>query len=60
MRQKIKPHKGGRTVSKRTDVTPEVNGMLKYLWQHHRISLGDLVEEITKAKYDTLKDVDNT
>ncbi|MCP4417194.1 MAG: hypothetical protein GY805_11265 [Chloroflexi bacterium] len=48
---KITPHKGGRTISKRTDVTPEVNDILKWLRKNHLISLGDLVEEAAQDKY---------
>ena len=40
----IKPHKGGRTVSRRCDVTPETAERLKVLKDKHHISLGDLVE----------------
>lgn len=47
----ITPHKGGRTVKKSTDVTPEVSEMLAHLWQHHNISLGDIVAEAVKVKY---------
>lgn len=45
--RKITPHKGGRTIKKSTDVTPEVAEMLAKL----DISLGDLVEEAVRARY---------
>lgn len=53
---KIAPHKGGRTIGKRTDVTPEVANMLAWLSVHHKISLGDLVDEIARQKYHQLKE----
>lgn len=45
--RKITPHKGGRTIKKSTDVTPETAEMLAKL----DISLGDLVEEAVRARY---------
>ena len=53
---KITPHKGGRTVSKRTDVTPETNEMLKALKKAHKISLADIVEEAVKKKFEEMQD----
>ena len=50
----ITPHKGGRTVKKSTDVTPEVDKMLAYLWQQQNISLGDIVNEAVKIKYQSV------
>lgn len=53
--RKITPHKGdesgGRTISKRTDVTLRINKMLHWLKINHNISLGDIVAEATEAKY---------
>lgn len=48
---KIMPHKGGRTVKKSTDVSPDVSNMLAYLWREHHISLGDIIEDAVIAKY---------
>lgn len=45
--RKITPHKGGRTIKKSTDVTPETAEMLAKL----DTSLGDLVEEAVRARY---------
>ncbi len=39
----ITPHKGGRTICKSTNVTPETNELIKHLCKYG-ISLGDLVE----------------
>ena len=50
-KRKISPHKGGRSVRKSTDVTPEVARMLAYLWKEHNISLGDLVADVTRMAY---------
>lgn len=40
----ITPHKGGRTLKKSTDVTPETAAILAELWQDHHVSLGDVIE----------------
>lgn len=45
--RQITPHKGGRTVKKSTDMTPEVAEMLAKL----DVSLGDLVEEAVRSRY---------
>lgn len=45
----ITPHKGGRTVKRSTDVTPETQAALEALRQAG-ISLGDLVEEAAQRK----------
>lgn len=45
--RQITPHKGGRTVKKSTDMTPEVAEMLAKL----DISLGDLVEDAVRSRY---------
>lgn len=50
-RRHITPHKGGRTVKRSTDVTPETNERLRILSECHNISLGDLIEA---AAADTL------
>ena len=52
--RQITPHKGGRTVKKSTDVTPEVDSMLAELYQQHEISLGDIVDEAVRSKYLTV------
>ena len=51
----ITPHKGGRTIKRSTDVTPEVNAMLAKL-KGRGISLGDLVEEAAQRKMAELTD----
>ena len=43
-KRKITPHKGGRTVSRRCDVTPQTDERLRILKDEHGVSLGDLVE----------------
>ena len=45
----ITPHKGGRTIKRSTDVTPETNERLRLLAEHG-ISLGDLIEDAAIAK----------
>lgn len=47
VRREITPHKGGRTIKKSTDVTPEVAEMLAKI----DVSLGDLVEEAVRSRY---------
>lgn len=54
-RRRITPYKGGRTVKRSTDVTPETNQRLQILSERHNISLGDLVEA---AAADTLAMID--
>lgn len=49
LKHHITPHKGGRTIKRSTDVTPEVNAMLVAL-KERGISLGDLVEEAAQRK----------
>lgn len=49
LKHHITPHKGGRTIKRSTDVTPEVNAMLATL-KERGISLGDLVEEAAQRK----------
>ena len=49
-RRHITPHKGGRTIKRSTDVTPETQAALEALRQAG-ISLGDLVEEAARRKY---------
>lgn len=49
MVRKITPRKGGRSVRKSTDVTPEVARMLAYLKQECGISLGDLIDTAARA-----------
>lgn len=39
----IPPHKGGRTIKKSADVTPETEAKLKDLKEKHGLSLGDLI-----------------
>ena len=58
-KREITPHKGGRTVKKSTDVTPELDQMLAYLWQQHNISLGDIVAEAVKVKYQSVTSHNN-
>lgn len=55
MTRKITPHKGGRSVRKSTDVTPEVAQMLAYLWENYKISLGDLVSMAAQVIYEEKK-----
>jgi len=50
MTHKITPHKGGRTIKRSTDVTPETDALLRHLSVNYNISLGDLVEEAAEAK----------
>lgn len=50
----ITPHKGGRTVKRSTDVTPETQTALEVLRQAG-ISLGDLVEEAAQRKLAELR-----
>lgn len=50
-KRKITPHKGGRSIDRHARVTPEIDEMLRELWQRHRISLNDILEPATKAKY---------
>lgn len=49
--RQITPHKGGRTIKKSTDVTPEIAEMLAQL----DISLGDLVEEAVRSRYEKMQ-----
>lgn len=56
----ITPHKGGRTVQRSTTVTPEVGDMLKYLKKEHGISLGDIVDEAVRGKYQELSELDKS
>lgn len=51
MTRKITPRKGGRSVRKSSDVTPEVAQMLAYLWKQHKISLGDLIDTAARVFY---------
>jgi hypothetical protein len=46
----VTPHKGGRTIKRSTDVTPETNERLRLLAEQG-ISLGDLIEESAAAKF---------
>lgn len=46
----ITPHKGGRTIKRSTDVTPETNERLAVLRDQYDISLGDLIEQAAAAK----------
>lgn len=52
--RQITPHKGGRTIKRSTDVSPEVDAMLKAL-HANGISLGDLVEEAARTKHAALQ-----
>ena len=54
-KRKITPHKGGRFIRKSTNVTPEVDQMLSFLWKEHKISLGDLVSMAAQAIYEDKK-----
>ncbi len=47
----ITPFKGGRSIRKSSDVTPEVAQMLAYLRQECGISLGDLIDKAAHALY---------
>lgn len=49
----ITPHKGGRTIKRSTDVTPETQRFLEAL-RESGISLGDLIEEAARQKYTEL------
>ncbi len=45
----IKAHKGGRTISKRTDVTPEVADMLRCLWRdHHEMTKQEMIQNLNQ------------
>lgn len=46
----ITPHKGGRTIKRSSDVTPETNGRLAVLRDRYGISLGDLIEQAAAVK----------
>lgn len=52
--RQITPHKGGRTIKRSTDVSPEIDAMLKEL-HASGISLGDLVEEAARTKHAALQ-----
>lgn len=39
----ITPHKGGRTIKKSADVTPETEARLRELKEKYDLSLGDLI-----------------
>ncbi len=39
----ITPHKGGRTIKKSADVTPEVDARLREIKEKRGLSLGDLI-----------------
>lgn len=54
LRRHITPHKGGRTIKRSTDVTPETQQALETLRQAG-ISLGDLVEEAALRKVSELE-----
>lgn len=56
LRHRITPHKGGRTVKRSTDVTPQTQARLEELRQAG-ISLGDLVEEAAQRKLSELRTV---
>lgn len=43
MTKAITPHKGGRTIKKSADVTPETEAKLKDLKESRALSLGDLI-----------------
>jgi len=49
--RKIRAHKGGRTVKKSTDVTPETARRLSIL-SAEGVSLGDVVEEAVNARFE--------
>jgi len=49
--KKIRAHKGGRTVKKSTDVTPETARRLSILSVEGE-SLGDIVEEAVNARFE--------
>lgn len=49
----ITPHKGGRTIKRSTDVTPETNERLRLLAEAG-VSLGDLIEEAAAVKVKTI------
>lgn len=48
--RQITPHKGGRTIKRSTDVTPETNERLAVLRNRYDISLGDLIEQAAAAR----------
>jgi hypothetical protein len=50
VRREITPHKGGRTVKKSTDVTPEVASMIVKL-SEQGVSLGDIVEAAVRSRF---------
>lgn len=49
----ITPYKGGRTIKRSTDVTPETNERLRLLAEAG-VSLGDLIEEAAAVKVKTI------
>lgn len=57
LKHRITPHKGGRTIKRSTDVTPETQRLLEQL-RESGISLGDLVEEAARQKYKELHTVE--
>ena len=54
-KRKITPHKGGRFIRKSTNVTPDVDEMLSFLWKEHKISLGDIVSMAARSIYEDKK-----
>lgn len=56
MKRQITPHKGGRTVKKSTDVTPIVASMLEVLHTQHGISLGDIIEDAVRERFQDVAD----
>ena len=44
----ITPHKGGRTIKKSADVTPETEARLREAKEKHGLSLGDLIALIAE------------
>ena len=43
MTKTITPHKGGRTIKKSADVTPETEARLREIKEKYGLSLGDLI-----------------
>jgi hypothetical protein len=54
-RRHITPHKGGRTVKRSLDVTPETNDQLRTLREVYGVTLGDLVDAASAEMLKTLE-----
>ena len=50
----ITPYKGGRSIPKSTNVTPQIAQKLADLRSDHGISLGDIIDEAVTAKWESV------